>query len=267
MKLLLRRLILLGTPLTLVILLSTHPVFPQQASIFSGILPHVNWWLTLHVLQLPLFGLLALAVYLLTVDVHSVATIISRLALGCFVIFYLPYDSVIGISSGILVLYGARLPVDQRAVLEKVLDSFVQSPVATMIAILGSLGWEVAVLAMIFALARPNKSHLLVVVLAVGCILFGLWSLLSGEITVFWWIGVIALALALGIVMIPRLPVTLFVLAALLFGISHAPPFGPLGLTCFFVAVLQLEFFEEKKPILKQSEVDSSPSLPANANS
>lgn len=267
MKLLLRRLIVLETPLALVILLSTHPVFPQQASVFRGILPHVDWWLTLHVLQLPLFGLLAFAVYLLIEDIHSVATVISRLALGCFVIFYLPFDSVIGISTGILVRYGARLPVDQRAVLEKALDSFVQSPFANMIAILGSLGWEVGVLAMVLAIARPNKSRLLVVVLAVGCVLFGLWSLLSGVVTVFWWIGAITLALALGLVTTPHLPVTLLVLAALLFGISHVPPFGPLGLTCFFVAVLQLEFFEEKRSIPKQSGVGSSPSLPANASS
>ncbi len=227
MKLLLRRLIVLGTPLVLVILLSTHPVFPQQASVFRGILPHLDWWLTLHVLQLPLFGLLALAVYLLIEDIHSVATVISRLALGCFVIFYLPFDSVIGISSGILVLYGARLPIDQRAVLEKMLDYFVQSPLATLIAILGSLGWEVGVLAMTLALARPNKSRVLVLVLAMGCVLFGLWSLLSGAVTVFWWIGSITLALTLGLVMTPHLPVTLLVLAALLFGVSHVPPFGP----------------------------------------
>jgi hypothetical protein len=229
--------------------------------------------LTLHVLQLPLFGLLALAGYQLLDHVQNVAATISRLALGCFVIFYPPFDSLIGISTGILVGYGAHLPVQQRVVLENVLESFVQSPLINLIAILGSVGWQVGMIAMALALSRSGKSRPLVVVLVVGCVLFGLWSSLSGVVTVVWWIGAIALAIALGLVLTPHLPTLCLVLAALLFGVSHIPPFGPLGMTCFFVAILQLEFFEEqkkgeeeqKKGEPKQPEAISSPALPADA--
>lgn len=242
-----RRLIVLGSPLVLALLLSTHPVLPQNASVFRGVLPRVDWWLTLHMLQLPLFGLLALSVYLLIKDVHGIAASISRVALACFVIFYLPFDSLLGISTGILVRYGAGLPSAQQAILEKALDAFVQNPLINLVSILGSLGWQVGVLAAALTLSRPSRSRLLVMLLTLGIVLFGVWSLLTGFVSVGWWVVVLMLSIALGLASAPRLPVTFLVLASLLFGASHVPPFGPLGLTCFFVAVLQLELFQQKQ--------------------
>ena len=62
---LLRRLVLLGTPLVLGILEIWHPTPSGTESTFDVIVDNADWWFTLHVLQLPLFGLMALAVYLL----------------------------------------------------------------------------------------------------------------------------------------------------------------------------------------------------------
>jgi hypothetical protein len=65
----LRRLVLLGTPLVLGILEIWHPT--SNESPFDIIVDNANWWFTLHILQLPLFGLMALAIYLLVDDLHG----------------------------------------------------------------------------------------------------------------------------------------------------------------------------------------------------
>jgi uncharacterized membrane protein YfcA len=54
---LLRRLVLLGTPLVLEILEIWHPIPSGTESTFEVIVNNADWWLTLHILQLPLFGL------------------------------------------------------------------------------------------------------------------------------------------------------------------------------------------------------------------
>jgi hypothetical protein len=56
-----------------------------------------------------------------------------------------------------------------------------------------------------------------------------------------WAIGVCAAAIALHLADRPRLPLVLLALSALFFGLSQAPPFGPLGMVCFGLAALLLE--------------------------
>jgi hypothetical protein len=53
-----RRIIVLGTPLVIAILNLFHPSN-------MAIRPNLAWWLTLHILNLPLFALLGLAAILL----------------------------------------------------------------------------------------------------------------------------------------------------------------------------------------------------------
>ena len=95
----LQRLVILGTPLTLGIILLWHPRYISMPS-YDKLLPVVDRWLTIHLLQLPLFGLLALAVYLLVKDLHSLAALVSRVAMGFFVVFYTAFDSIVGIATG-----------------------------------------------------------------------------------------------------------------------------------------------------------------------
>lgn len=89
----LRRLVLLGTPLVLGILEIWHPT--SNESPFNLIVDNANWWFTLHILQLPLFGLMALAVYLFVDGLHGWAATISRIGAWFFVVFYIALDSVL----------------------------------------------------------------------------------------------------------------------------------------------------------------------------
>ena len=248
----LRRFVVLGTPLILGVLLTTHPVFSGPTGIFRGILSRPDWWLTIHVLLLPLFYLIALAAYLLIDGVQGVAATISKVALGVFVIFYPAFDVLIGIGTGTLVYYAAGSPSSQQAVIEKAIIAFLYSPIANLFVLLGSFGWEVGVLAAALALSRPSRSRLLVAILILLAFLFAAWNLLVGFAMPIWWIGVLTISVLFGFAVTPHLLGGLLVLASFFFGASHVPPFGPLGMACFFLAALQHELLNWKSVPVEQ---------------
>jgi hypothetical protein len=62
-----RRLVLLGTPLALAVLEVFHP----KPSNVAEAIEQGDWFFWFHVIQLPLIGLMALAVYLLTEDLEG----------------------------------------------------------------------------------------------------------------------------------------------------------------------------------------------------
>ncbi|HEY9846956.1 MAG TPA: hypothetical protein V6D03_12270, partial [Candidatus Caenarcaniphilales bacterium] len=110
----LRRLVLLGVPLVLAVLLLTHPPNPQAA---------IEWWLTLHVLLLPLFGLMALAVCLLIEHRQGLAAALSRLAMGVFVVVYSAYDTLFGLAKGILTRSAIGHPAEQQATFHQAIEA------------------------------------------------------------------------------------------------------------------------------------------------
>lgn len=250
----LRRLIMFGTPIVLGALLITHPVvvslFHPKTLAFYGILPVADWWLTIHILLLPLLFLIALAVFLLIKEENGAAATVSRVGLGVFVVFYPAFDTLIGISTGILVRFAIGLTANQQTVIEQTLDTFLHSPVASLFALLGELGWFVGILAAALALSRRRTSRLLVNFLVLVAVLFEAWSLLGGlvayEPLLTWWAGTISISILLGLVMRPRLMVGLLTMAAFLFSNSHIPPFGPLAMACLFLAILQHAFLQSK---------------------
>ena len=139
-----RRLVLLGTPAALAILELFHPV-AITGDVLADLGHRIPIWMTVHLLQLPLFGLMALAVYFLIDGVQSVAAIVSRIALWFFIVFYISFDTLAGISAGI-VLDSAlgKSPEVQREIV-RLFEAFQFSPVALAINALGALGWVVSV--------------------------------------------------------------------------------------------------------------------------
>ena len=96
-RLVLRRVVLLGAPLALAILEIFHPERPSNASeaVEQGV-----WFMWFHFIQVPLIGLIALALYLLTDGLEGRAVIVSRWAIGIFAVFFSAYDAAAGIGTG-----------------------------------------------------------------------------------------------------------------------------------------------------------------------
>src|SRR5690348_10218245 len=134
----LRALVVIGAPLFVGLINLTHPRVVATASVYHAVVHHLDWWITLHLLNLVGFELLALAVYLLLRPARGPATTISRVAIAVFLPFYVGFDALIGIGTGVLVQYASAQPPDQLAVLESAINAYWTSGPATVLAALGS---------------------------------------------------------------------------------------------------------------------------------
>ena len=74
-----------------------------------------------------------------------------------------------------------------------------------------------------------------------------------------WVVGVVAAAVSLRRSGAPRGPVALMVVAAFVFGLSHANPTGPIGMACLLAAFVWLEFFPHSSLSLGSEEPVSGP--------
>jgi hypothetical protein len=153
---LLRRLVLLGTPLALALLEFFHPEQPSGA---SGAVEQGEWFMWFHIIQVPLIGLIALAVYLLTDGLEGRTVSVSRWSIGVFAVFFSAYDAAAGIGTGYALRNAQGLsPEGQAAVYETVKDL----PLFSLpfgLSIVGSLGWVVALVAAAMALRRAGASR------------------------------------------------------------------------------------------------------------
>ncbi len=135
----LRRFVLLGTPLTLGILELGHPLLDFMNPI-KMLSPIAVWWIILHMLQIPLFGLMGWALYLLIQDVHSRAATISRYTAGVYIAFAIGYDSAVGLSISILVSNASILPNTQQGIIQQAIQQLLSNPaiVLTNLIVLGA---------------------------------------------------------------------------------------------------------------------------------
>jgi hypothetical protein len=126
--------------------------------------------MTVHLLQLPLFGLMALAVYFLMDGVQSVAATVGRTALWFFMVFYISFDTLAGISAGI-VLDGAlgKSPEVQQEIV-RLFESFQFSPVALAINALGALGWIVSVVSAAYVVRKAGAPLFVILCLLLSMI-------------------------------------------------------------------------------------------------
>jgi hypothetical protein len=151
-RLALRRIVLLGSPLALAILEIFHP---HPAGV-AGAVEQGGWFMWFHVIQLPLTGLIALAVYLLTEGLEGRAASVSRWAIGVFAVLFSAYDAAAGIATGYALRNAQGLPAGaQEAIHEAVIDMPGLSLIFGL-SIVGTGAWVVALVAAAIALRRAG---------------------------------------------------------------------------------------------------------------
>ena len=242
----LRNVVLFGVPLAIGVLNLRHPIL--KPPIYAEILPHLPWWITLHLLNLILFPLLGLAAYLLVKDVHNIAASISRFALGVFVPIYAAFDALAGIGTGIVVLNAHRLMPHEANSFEPLIDAYWNSGVIYALAAIGSIAWVIAMLAAAVALTNADRRRWAGLV-AVILFVVGGWAQtnlflpsLGMTVPLTWWLIAVGMSLSMFLVAKPRVPAAMLVLSAVFFGASHVSPTGPLGMLCFLVAAIFIQF-------------------------
>jgi hypothetical protein len=95
-----RRIVLLGTPLAITVLLFFHP--SPYHDVTGELMPIAGWWIALHTIGFVLFALMGVALWLLTAGLPGVFATLSRVAAVVFALFYDAGDAIAGISTGIL---------------------------------------------------------------------------------------------------------------------------------------------------------------------
>jgi hypothetical protein len=190
----LRRLVLLGTPLLLGALVAFHPL---GVDLLADLGSRADWFITLHVLMLPLFGLMAVALVLLAPGIQGRALVANRAGVWLFAILYPVFDAIAGIARGMALRMAVAAPAEGQQALVALAAELGSSPVTQACGVLGGAGFFVAAGAAATALARRGA---------------------------------------------PRGALVCLVLGSLIFGISHTPPIGPVGLLLFVGGAAWLEF-------------------------
>jgi hypothetical protein len=173
MSLLLRRLLLLGTPAILGFLEIFHPrAYPPY---FENLLPQADWWFVLHLLQLPLFGLLGLAVLVLTRDLQGRPALVSRIGIAFYLVFYTALDAITGIATGVVLRAASGFTPDQRLAAAEVVRRYFEDPLVggntlSLTVALGGLGWCVGIVGAAIALWRASAPRVASVLLGLSFI-------------------------------------------------------------------------------------------------
>jgi hypothetical protein len=168
----LRRLVLLGTPLVLTVLMLFHP--SPYEDLAGELLPIADWWLIIHTLQFVLFALMGASIWMLTDGLRGISVVISRAAAVIFAIFYDIGDAVAGISTGILARRAAHLPVEEQAALVRGMEVLFQSPKKNKFFAIGIFASIVALAAAVVALFWAEAPRVPLFLLALPVYFIGL---------------------------------------------------------------------------------------------
>jgi hypothetical protein len=166
----LRRIVLIGAPLALAVLEIFHPD-PGGA---SEAVEQGGWFLWFHMIQLPLIGLMVLAVYLLTEGMEGPAVRVSRWAAGVFAVFFSAYDAAAGIATGFALRNARGLPAEAQAAVFEAVKDMPGLSLIFVLSIVGTGGWVVALIAAALALRRAGASRgPFVLLILAGVLLLG----------------------------------------------------------------------------------------------
>ena len=159
----LRRLVLLGTPLVLTILLLFHP--SPYYNVAGELMPIAAWWITLHTILFLLVPLMGAALWMLTAGLEGVVAILSRLAAVLFALFYDAGDAIAGISTGILALSAQVGVLGERAAVASI-ETLFADPFKTLLFGIGRYAWIVALVMAAVALWRAGAPRLPLMLMA-----------------------------------------------------------------------------------------------------
>jgi hypothetical protein len=151
-----RRLLLIGTPVVLALLMIVHQLIDQFERPVA--------FLALHLLLLPLFALMGVAIWRLLEGVGGAVAWAARVAAFLFLVGYVALDAISGIAASAILASGAPASSDATRAL------FASGPAAipTTVAV---LAWRVSVVLGAWALYRNGSSLAPLVVLVAS----GLW--------------------------------------------------------------------------------------------
>lgn len=160
-----RSLLLVGTPLALAATLWVHPTVENDVA--AELAPVVDTWLQLHLLLLALFGLLGVALYLLLGDFDGPTASVGRAGVATYLVAHTAYEAIAGVGIGLLVRASTRSSARASPDVAAVTSELWSAPLLGALALVGTAGALVAVVAAALLL-RGVGAPLVPVALLVG---------------------------------------------------------------------------------------------------
>lgn len=150
----------MGTPILLGVLFFIHP---DGSGGLEGLLPIGDTWLVIHFAMLPLLGLLGVSLYVLLNGYSGRVATIGRVGVAIYLTFYVPFEVIVGITTGLLTHEARTLPPEQQEGIAAGIDALVTPSMA--LGIVGTAGAVIAVVAVGILLRRSGAPLLPVVLL------------------------------------------------------------------------------------------------------
>jgi hypothetical protein len=197
-------------PLLLAALEYFHP-HSFIGDVYHNLTPHLDLWLMIHVVQLALFGGVAVVFFLMIQGIPGIAANLTRFFIWAFAVSYTAYDAIAGIATGSLIRIGVNFPSEDQGVVSKMIQQFYTDPIY-------------------------GGTHSIVSETASFAALLAVW----GCAMTLWMNSRCA-----------KLPLVLYFIAGPILWYSHAYPYGPTAFGLIFVANLLLAFTGRKKSAVK----------------
>ena len=159
----LRRIILLGTPLALTVLMLFHP--SPYEDVAGELVPIAGWWIALHTIGFVLFALMGVALWMLTAGLEGVVATLSRVAAVVFAVFYDAGDAIAGISTGILARSAEEGALGERDAVAAI-ETLWADPFKSLLFDIGRYAWIVALVTAAVVLYRAGAPRLPLVLVA-----------------------------------------------------------------------------------------------------
>jgi hypothetical protein len=105
-----------------------------------------------HIIQVPLIGLIALAVYLLTDGLQGQAVSVSRWAIAVFAVFFSAYDAAAGIGTGYVLSEAQGLTAEEQETIWQAVKELPELSLPFGLSIVGTGAWVVALISFASAL-------------------------------------------------------------------------------------------------------------------
>ena len=122
-----------------------HPQF--DGGVYEGISGQVTRWVAVHVALAAGAGAMALAARALIAELPGRAAAVSRGALVVFPVFFIAWESALGIGTGLIVDQANGLAAGDRAAAADAIQGYFDSPVLLGLSAIGNGAWIVAMIA------------------------------------------------------------------------------------------------------------------------
>ena len=157
--------VIIGAPLALIVFSLTHGLdwlvmHGMSDENYDAFIEYIvdirGRWLAVHLVGLLLFPLLGVAIWLM-LPPDRIASRISQVGLAVYIVLYTAFDAVAGIGGAVLAGYRETLPEAERATVNGAIWSLMGEADATAyLAEVATYGWELGVLAAVFALCQDR---------------------------------------------------------------------------------------------------------------